>query len=434
MGMAVTFGKDALSEEKINDLMSHIEESQKTFKWASNYTLWQPTLVVPNGAVLTYILPEAMANEIFAELVARRKLPYLPQNRTMMFYKWLPGSAITWHSDYTDKNSMTIYLSRDWKPDYGGYFCWRDWDEVFRRHDYGAPPIESRMRMPVFNQYVYMTDAEWHTTTITAANAPPRLSLQMFFEKEVEAHSREKNEMVRRERSPLDAPHENFAQIESFLVRVDDKKYTPEIQDAIVRGYYEQRERDLLRYILRPGDRVLELGSGIGVIAMTAAAIVGETNVMTFDANPNILIEAKDNFHRNGFSNIQVRVGLLKNQASFKRGEFADFYIDAAFWGSRLDASAETPGIVEAIKSPIYCFEDEVAFHKANVLLCDIEGDEIELFEHADLSGLRTIVVETHPWIVSKEATARMISKIANQGFKIHAGAEGDSSVVLLER
>jgi hypothetical protein len=182
--MAVIFGEDALSEEGIDRLLSHVEESKKKFTWNSNYNLWSPTLIVPNGVVLTYVLPEKMADELFLELVARGKLSYHPASRIMMFYSWLPGSAITWHSDYTDKNSMTIYLSRDWKPDYGGYFCWRDWDHTLQRHDYSAPPVDSRMRMPVFNHYVYMTEAEWHTTTITAANAPPRLSLQMFFEKE----------------------------------------------------------------------------------------------------------------------------------------------------------------------------------------------------------------------------------------------------------
>jgi hypothetical protein len=182
--VAVVFGEDALSEEKIAAVLSHIEESKKNFSWGSNYHLWSPTLIIPNGAVLTYLLPDAMMDELFSELVARGKLSYRPNSRIIMFYVWLPGAAITWHSDYTDKNSMTIYLSRDWDPNYGGYFCWREWDDTFRRHDYSAPPVESRMRMPLFNNYVYMTDAEWHTTTITAANAPPRLSLQMFFEKE----------------------------------------------------------------------------------------------------------------------------------------------------------------------------------------------------------------------------------------------------------
>ena len=182
--MAVIFGEDALSQDRIDKILSHVEESKKTFSWSANYNLWSPTLLVPNGAILTYALPESMTDELFSELALRDKLAYRPRSRIAMFYCWLPGSAITWHSDYTDKNSMTIYLSKDWRPDHGGYFCWRDWDDHLRRHDYSAPPVEARMRMPLFNHYVYMTDAEWHTTTITAANAPPRLSLQMFFEKE----------------------------------------------------------------------------------------------------------------------------------------------------------------------------------------------------------------------------------------------------------
>jgi len=181
--MAVIFGDDALSDKTIATLFSYAEEAKKKFAWGSNVYLWPPTLTITNGVVLTLSLPANATEAIFAELVGRGKLPYHPKDGIMMFYSWLPGSSITWHSDYLDKNSMTVYLTKDWRPDHGGYFCWRDWDETFPRHTYGSPPDECRMRLPKYNHYVYMTDAEWHTTTITAPSAPPRLSLQMFFGK-----------------------------------------------------------------------------------------------------------------------------------------------------------------------------------------------------------------------------------------------------------
>jgi hypothetical protein len=111
------------------------------------------------------------------------KLPYLPKNAVVMFYAWMPGSYITWHTDYLDKNSMSVYLHRECDPNHGGYFCWQDWGRGIERHDWRAPPAQCQMALPRFNSYVYMDDAEWHTVTMTTPNAPPRLSLQMFFGK-----------------------------------------------------------------------------------------------------------------------------------------------------------------------------------------------------------------------------------------------------------
>jgi hypothetical protein len=181
MLMAVIFGENALSNKTIDALFSYIEDKRKKFVWASNFHLWSPALIVASGVVLTHKLAGDMTDAIFAELVERSKLPYHPKNGTIMFYSWFPGSSIAWHTDYQDSHSMTVYLNKDWNPDHGGYFCWREWDERFPKNT-NSPPDKCRMRLPKYNEYVHMTDAEWHTTTITAFTAPPRLSLQMFFE------------------------------------------------------------------------------------------------------------------------------------------------------------------------------------------------------------------------------------------------------------
>jgi agmatinase len=181
--MAVIFGKNALSEKTIDVLLSYVEDTKKKFAWGSNFHMWQPNLTVTSGVVLTHALHGEMTDAIYRELEQRGTLPYYPSYRSMMFYSWFAGSSITWHSDYQDKNSMTVYLCKHWNPDDGGYFCWKEWNESFPRHTYDTPPDECHMRRPSFNDYVYMTDAEWHTTTITAPSAPPRLTLQMFFAK-----------------------------------------------------------------------------------------------------------------------------------------------------------------------------------------------------------------------------------------------------------
>lgn len=180
--MTVTFGESALSEPTLEKLFAYINGLQNRNVWNSNFKTWQSELTISNGAVITHLMHGAEADMILNELVERRTLPYRPVTTSMMFYAWYPGSSIAWHQDYAEKNSMTVYLSPEWHPDFGGWFCWRDWDGNFRRGN-PVPPTECRMRLPQFNNWVMMNESEWHTTTLTSPYAKVRLSLQMFFDK-----------------------------------------------------------------------------------------------------------------------------------------------------------------------------------------------------------------------------------------------------------
>ena len=218
-----------------------------------------------------------------------------------------------------------------------------------------------------------------------------------------------------------------------FSVFSDDR-YASNIRDALDQGYYEARERELLQMLLRPGDKVIELGAGIGVVAMTAASIVGENNVTAFDANPEILTDATENFQRNGFRNIATRAGLLRNRRHYAPNCFSNFYVDSEFWASRLDASAHTPGIIKVVQAPVYCLEDEIAAFGANVLLCDIEGGETDLLSEADLSGVGLIIVETHSWIAGQAAIDAMARKIVVQDFAAEISEERSAVSVFARR
>jgi FkbM family methyltransferase len=220
--------------------------------------------------------------------------------------------------------------------------------------------------------------------------------------------------------------------VDGFSVFVDTINYAPPIIYSLDNDSYERRERQLTAELVRPSDRVIEAGTAIGIVSMTAALIVGAENVLTFDANPDIVEDARQNFRRNRLSQIISRNGVLKNRRKIGGiGEKADFYIDKAFWASRLDASPTSPGIIKTVQIPVYCLEDEICAHAANVLICDIEGGEIELLEQADLSGIRLIILETHCRDSGEAATDAMMRKLIVEGFSLHLGLSSDYIVVL---
>ncbi len=221
--------------------------------------------------------------------------------------------------------------------------------------------------------------------------------------------------------------------IGGFSIFTDTERYSPPILGAFRRGDYEGREREVLRQVLRRDDRVLEVGTAIGLVSMTAAAAVRAASVRTFDANAAIVADARRNFAFNGLGDIQADAAVLKNRRRWGGpGEHMAFGVSRDFWSSRLGAGEDDEDIVEVVQVPTQCLEDELAAHRANVLICDIEGGEIDLLLEADLNGLDLILLETHYWATGERAAGDLVRKLVNDGFDIHLGLSG-AHVTLLQ-
>lgn len=222
----------------------------------------------------------------------------------------------------------------------------------------------------------------------------------------------------------------SLVEIGGFTVFVDHARYGEQIVRFLNRGIYELPERGCVTRFVHPRDRVIEAGTAIGLVAMTAACIVGASDVLTFDANPDILDDARANFHRNGMSAITARAGVLRNRASLATtaaDQTAEFHIHRNFWSSSLSASPDAPDTIRTVRVPVLCLEDQIAAHRANVLICDIEGGEVDLLTEADLSGIRLIILESHYWATGEAPADAMVRKLILDGFSIHLGASGNN-------
>jgi FkbM family methyltransferase len=215
----------------------------------------------------------------------------------------------------------------------------------------------------------------------------------------------------------------HLAQVGGFSVFVDEASYDGAIADALDRGDYEGPERRLISQLVTHVDRIIDIGTGIGLAAMTAARIAGMESVLTFDGNPQIVGDARDNFARNDLEGIRSHVAILRNRASIKDPqEVVPFYISKQFWASRLGASTATWDITKEVQVPVLCLEDVIEAHRANVLVCDLEGGEVELLPDADLSAIRLIIMETHYWAVGELPTDDMMRRLIQNGFSVHLG------------
>jgi len=205
-----------------------------------------------------------------------------------------------------------------------------------------------------------------------------------------------------------------ISEIDGFAVFIDTAAYDAAIIASLASGDYEHQDRKVAKAILCTGDRVIECGTAIGSVTMSAAKIVGEGNIVSFEANPIILADAKANFERNGLT-IDARHGILCNRTTYA-AKTVTFGISSYFLASRLDLIDGTD-IVDRIDVPTFSLEDEIRSLRANVLLIDIEGGEVDLLSGADLTGIEKIAVELHHNFVGEERTNLMLRFLMAEGF-----------------
>ncbi len=195
-----------------------------------------------------------------------------------------------------------------------------------------------------------------------------------------------------------------------------DPKWGPLITDGIYRDDYERQELQVLRQTLRPDDRYLEAGAAIGVVATAACQIVGDQNVIAYEANPALLPVARETTARNGYQP-EIINGILGDQT----GGDVDFYVNEIFLSSSLTAQPNT----HRISVPARAFTDELDRFRPTYLMLDIEGAEVALLTPPLPDYIQRVCVEVHPAAVGMEIVNELVVRMINQGLLLETSVSG---------
>ena len=194
------------------------------------------------------------------------------------------------------------------------------------------------------------------------------------------------------------------------------------VRNLIFKNTYEDAERELLQRGLRPGDTVLEIGGGIGLIGLLAAKMVAPGKVVSYEANAALEPILRANYALNPVA------PELRMKAVTADGNPVTFHVsDNVVSSSLVDRDMATREVSVASDA----LDDVLRELVPNVLVMDVEGAEIDLLKAADLSGLRALVVELHPHIVGEEACAALVETLKANGFAVTAQARTN---ILMER
>jgi FkbM family methyltransferase len=200
---------------------------------------------------------------------------------------------------------------------------------------------------------------------------------------------------------------------------------TPAIERPMRSGRYEAGERALLAGVLRPDDRVLDLGAGLGLVSASAARIAA--HVTAVEANPDLLPLIAETWRLTGVTGARLLHGVVAGEG----GGTVPFYLRRDFWASSMEPDSRPHVAVAEV--PRLGLPDLIARVRPTVISCDIEGAEIDLFERADLSGVRALVIELHPKVYGEAGAARVHAALARQGLCPEA-QDKPSTVALFTR
>lgn len=218
-----------------------------------------------------------------------------------------------------------------------------------------------------------------------------------------------------------------FLELAGVAIPMQPEVITPAIRAAILSGRFETEEARQIPCIVEPGDRVLEIGAGIGFISTLLSRERRVASVIAVEANPGLMDYMADLHACNGVRKVRRMNTVLTNEDCGA----ATFFRRADFWmGSLL------PGpnpYLDTVDVPTTRLDTLLREEAIDLIVCDVEGAEASLFENADLAGVDRVFLELHDHVTGLSGVGRVFAALAARGF-VYDPRHSEGSVVLFRR
>ncbi len=199
---------------------------------------------------------------------------------------------------------------------------------------------------------------------------------------------------------------------------------TPLLRSRFFLHTYEARELRMIPRFIQAEDRVLEVGACLGVVScVTGKRLRSPACHVVVEANPECVPYLTRNRDLNGLS------FKVENCAIQVEGQGTYVPDSGDLTGGRLREATDQPSSI-----PTKTLEQlNREFGPFNVLICDIEGAELGVFEQsAELfKSYKTVMVELHDFVFGAEGAERCRQILRNAGLKLVAS---DRSVEVWQR
>ncbi len=199
--------------------------------------------------------------------------------------------------------------------------------------------------------------------------------------------------------------------INGVKLGIDPAVMSPKMIEVLRKGHYELAESREIARIVQPGERIVELGTGIGFIAISALKTGQVKSLATYEANPHLIPAIHENARRNGVE-VDVRNAVVDPHED---GGTVPFYIRKDFWSSSLAPGPwayQEEVAVERVSFERVC--DEI---RPTMLIVDIEGAEQHLFRDVPLTGIKKVYVELHQTVIGRVGMKKVFDFFSARDF-----------------
>lgn len=193
-------------------------------------------------------------------------------------------------------------------------------------------------------------------------------------------------------------------------IAYDSDVISDRVIDTIERGAYERFEGRRSKKFVQPGDRIIELGAGLGFLS---ALIMKDTEIADYqavEADPRLPAMMLKTHELNGVKGpltIQSCVATC-SQEMIEEGE-VEFFVGKKFCASSLMGANN---LKHTVRVPVVSLPAMIIENKSNVLLCDIEGSETDIFNGTPLGTIERILMEIHPHKIGQEGVRAMFQHL----------------------
>jgi FkbM family methyltransferase len=174
--------------------------------------------------------------------------------------------------------------------------------------------------------------------------------------------------------------------------------------------------------ILSPGDVVLEVGAGLGVVSAYCAKRLGSSRVFAFEANPDLEPRIRETYALNG---VEPTLEMCAIRAT--AGRVTLYRNKHVFSSSIIKRNAEAIPIEVPGKALSYVVEK----FRPTLLIVDVQGAEGELFDRAQLPGVTKIMLELHERVIGETKARRVRGALTALGFREDRGLSSREHLVL---
>lgn len=217
----------------------------------------------------------------------------------------------------------------------------------------------------------------------------------------------------------------DMLEIAGVRIPNDPAIVTPKIAEAIRKGRYEKDEVRATPKFIEPGDRVIELGAGLGFISSYIATALGVRDILCVEADPTLCAFIRRVHAENGIEGVEVKNAVALNDTG--QPGTLPFYIRDPFWSSSLDGDTPYERVIDVPALPL---SGMIRDFRANTLIVDIEGGERDLFRDLDLTGIDKIFLEIHTRKIRRIGIKLCFDALSAAGFAYDQQASCGGSVL----